>query len=98
MSLRNSFARTLCIACALVLPQAHAAGVQIPWADPIGTSPPLGTAPGTASVPYAEPIGSSRLNPRTVQQPLYPQRQPVRQCYRAVDVRGEIVTRCTLVR
>ena len=78
-----------------------AAPPQVPWADPIGASPPLGTAPGAPSVPYAEPIGSSRLNPApppVTRRPVRPApRQLPRRCYRVLEA-GRIVTRCAVVR
>ena len=70
----------------------------------LGTSPPLGTAPGTPSVPYAEPIGSSRLNPApppVTRRPARPARpalgQLPRRCYRVLDA-GRVVTRCEVIR
>ena len=76
---------------------AGAAQPQVPWADPIGTSPPLGAAPGSPSVPYAEPIGASRLNPAPRVAPRSAPAPSARRCYRVLDA-GRIVTRCTLLR
>lgn len=87
-----------CVLAFALVGSAQGAGAQVPWADPIGTSP------STGGVPYAEPIGASRLNPGPVQRPLQvaprrlQQAPPTRRCYRATDAYGRVVTRCTLTR
>ena len=80
---------------------------RLPWADPIGGSPALGTA--RPRLPYAEPIGMPRPDRprhavRTLPRPVVTQPSPRHRptprpaCYRFRDNRGHVGIRCRRVR